>query len=311
MTLFKRIAWRLLAGVGVLWCTVTLAFVAFHLIGDDPVVTILGGEDAQPSKEMIALVRKEYGLDRPLSVQYAQYLWRAVHGDLGQSYRLHIPVARAISQQLMPTLSLMFSATLVSVFLAVALALLTAKRAPWIRSFSSGVELVISSAPAFVLGTLLLLAFSFQLNWLPSFGTSGWETIVLPTLALALPIVAVLTQVLRQELEDILELPFIVTARARGLSETRVRLGHALRHALIPLLTLSGFIFASLLGGAVIVETLFSRQGIGRLMVEATGNKDVPMVLGITELSALIYVVVNLIVDLLYAVVDPRVKGAV
>jgi len=102
-----------------------------------------------------------------------------------------------------------------------------------------------------------------------------------------------------------------VTARARGLSEARVRLGHALRHALIPLLTLSGFIFASLLGGAVIVETLFSRQGIGRLMVEATGNKDVPMVLGITELSALIYVIVNLVVDLLYAVVDPRVKGAV
>ncbi|MET0269506.1 MAG: ABC transporter permease, partial [Sphingomonas sp.] len=170
----------------------------------------------------------------------------------------------------------------------------------------SGGELVLTAVPGFVIGLLLLLMFSFQLRWLPVAGEGDWRALVLPVLTLSLPLAAMLAQVLRQELETILEQPFIVTARARGLSEAGVRLRHALRHALIPLITISGHMFGFVLGGAIVTETLFSRQGIGRLMADATAATDIPMVVGITLLAAVSYVVVNLIVDLLNALVDPR-----
>jgi peptide/nickel transport system permease protein len=310
MKLLKRIAWRLFAGLGVLWGAATLTFVMVNLTGGDTAIAILGGPDALPTPAVLAQVREEYGLDQSLPEQYLRYIGRLAQGDLGESYRLHIPVVKAIAQQLGSTVQLAFSAATLAVTLAVVVALLTARRAEWLRTASSGAELVVSSMPSFVLGILLLLGFSFRLRWFPASGSQGFQALVLPTLALALPIAAVLTQVLRQELEDVLEQPFIVTARARGLSETAVRLRHALRHAMIPLVTLSGFIFASLLGGAVIAETLFARQGVGRLMVEATTSKDVPLVLGITLMAAAIYVLVNLAVDLLYALIDPRVAAA-
>ncbi|TBU78003.1 ABC transporter permease [Pseudomonas daroniae] len=309
MSPLRRIIWRLLAGVLVLWGAATLTFVGLNVTGGDPALAILGGPEAMPTAEALAQVRREYGLDQPLIVQYGQYLGRLAQGDLGESYRLRIPVAQAIGEHLGATLQLAIWAALVAVLLAIAVAVLTARRGPWVGSLSSGTELVLSSMPSFVLGILLLLVFSFQLRLFPPSGSSGWKTMVLPILTLALPVAAVLAQVLRQELEDILEQPFITMARARGLSEAGVRLGHALRHALIPLVTLSGFILASLLGGAVITETLFARQGVGRLMLDAANTKDVPMVLGITLLAALIYVVVNLIVDLLLPLIDPRVTA--
>lgn len=309
MSPLRRIIWRLLAGVLVLWGAATLTFVGLNVTGGDPALAILGGPEAVPTAEALAQVRREYGLDQPLIVQYGQYLGRLAQGDLGESYRLRIPVAQAIGEHLGATLQLAIWAALVAVLLAIAVAVLTARRRPWVGSLSSGTELVLSSMPSFVLGILLLLVFSFQLRLFPPSGSSGWKTMVLPILTLALPVAAVLAQVLRQELEDILEQPFITMARARGLSEAGVRLGHALRHALIPLVTLSGFILASLLGGAVITETLFARQGVGRLMLDAANTKDVPMVLGITLLAALIYVVVNLIVDLLLPLIDPRVTA--
>ncbi|CAD5108402.1 ABC transporter permease [Zestomonas carbonaria] len=307
MNILRRILLRLLAGLVVLWGAATLTFVGLNVSGGDPALAILGGPEAMPTAEVLAQVRREYGLDQPLIVQYGQYLGRLARGDLGESYRLRIPVSQAIGAHIGATVKLALWAALLAVGLAVLLAVLTAKRARWIGSLSSGSELVLSSMPSFVLGILLLLVFSFHFRLLPPTGSSGWKTMLLPTLTLALPVAAVLTQVLRQELEDILEQPFIVMARARGLSEAGVRLGHALRHALIPLVTLSGFILASLLGGAVITETLFARQGVGRLMLEAANTKDVPMVLGITLLAALVYVVVNLLVDLFNTLVDPRV----
>lgn len=308
MKIVKRILWRLLAGVGVLWGAATLTFSMVHLTAGDTAIAILGGPDALPTAEVLAKVRQEYGLDQPLYVQYGHYIGRLLQGDLGESYRLRIPVSRAISQQFGATAKLAASAAIVSVVLSIGLAILTARRARWIRSFSSAGELIVSSMPSFVVGIFLLLLFSFTFPIFPSAGSQGWKSLVLPTFALALPIIAILTQVLRQELEDILEQPFITMARARGLSEAGVRLRHALRHALIPLVTLSGFIFASLLGGAVIAETLFARQGVGRLMVDATTNKDIPVVLGVTLLAAAIYVVVNLVVDLANTLIDPRQK---
>lgn len=302
----KKILLRLLAGVGVLWGAATLTFAAINLTGGDTALAILGGPEAMPTPEVMAQVRQEYGLDDPLPVQYANYLLKLAKGDLGESYQLRIPVADAIAQQLSATIQLALCAGVLAVSLSVLLAILTAGRAQWIRSLTSGLELTITSAPSFVVGLLLLLVFSFHFHWLPAAGSQGWKALVLPTLSLALPIVGVLTQVLRQELEDILEQPFIVMARARGMSEAGVRLRHALKHAMVPLATLSGFIFASLLGGAVVVEMLFARQGVGRLMLDAANTKDIPIVLGITLLAALIYVVVNLLVDLLNALIDPR-----
>lgn len=244
MKLLPRILWRLLAGLGVLWGAATLTFVMVHATAGDTAIAILGGPDALPTAEVLAKVRAEYGLDQPLHVQYGCYLARLAHGDLGESYRLRIPVSRAIGQQLPATALLAAVAATLAVSLSVTIALLTARRAPWLRSLASGVELVVSSMPSFVVGLLLLLVFSFTFHLFPAAGSHGWRSLVLPAFALALPVTAVLTQVLRQELEDILEQPFITMARTRGLSETGVRLGHALRHALIPLVTLSGFIFS-------------------------------------------------------------------
>ncbi|MDD1016532.1 ABC transporter permease [Pseudomonas rubra] len=306
MMTLQRLAWRLLAGIGVLWGAATLTFLAINLSAGDPALAILGGPDAMPSAELIAQVRAEYGLDQPLWVQYGQYLGRLAQGDLGESYRLRIPVLQVISSQLGATVQLSLAAALLAILLAVACAVLTANRARWVRSLVSGSELVLSSAPSFVIGIVLLLLFSFGWHLLPPSGSNSWQALILPSLALALPIAAVLSQVLRQALEEILEQPFIAMARARGMSETGVRLKHALRHALVPLVTLSGFVFASLLGGAVIIEMLFARQGIGRLMLDAAVTKDMPLLLGITLLAAAIYVVVNFLVDLINHWVDPR-----
>ncbi len=304
----RRILWRLLAGLGVLWGAATLTFLTINVTGGDPAVAILGGTESVPTPAALARVRADYHLDEPLHVQYLLYLGKLVQGDLGESYRLRIPVARAIGQQLGSTVQLALCAGTVALLVSIVIAIVTARRARWVSSWASGTELVVSSVPGFVLGIVLLLIFSFQLRWLPASGQAGWKSLILPTLTLALPITAMLTQVLRHELEDILEQPFITTARARGLSEAGVRLGHALRHALIPIVTLAGSFFGMLLGGAVIGETLFARQGVGRLVAEATINKDVPLVIGVTLLAATIYVIVNLIVDLINAAVDPRAR---
>lgn len=304
--LLRQVLARLAAGVGVLWGAATLTFIAMNATGGDMAIAILGGPEALPTAAAIARVRQDYGLDQPLPIQYLEYLGRLARGDLGESYRLRIPVAKAIAEQVAPTLILAFWAALLALVLATAAAVATAKRPRPIRSAASTTELVVSSMPAFAIGILLLLAFSFRLHLFPVGGDQGWRSLVLPVVTLALPIAAVLAQVLRQSLEEILEQPFILMARARGMSDAAVRLGHALRHACVPLITLSGVIFAKLLGGAVITETLFARPGIGRLMVDATTNSDVPVVVGVTLFAALLYVVINLVVDVLNALVDPR-----
>lgn len=306
MKLIAILLRRLRDGLLVLWAAASLTFLAVNNSGGDTALAILGGPDALPTPELLAQVRAEYGLDQPLLVQYGRYLARLAQGNLGESYRLRIPVTQAIAEQLGATLALALSAALLAVGIALASALLTANRGRRVRSLVSGAELVLSSAPSFVIGTLLLLVFAFQFHLLPPSGSSGWQSLVLPTLALALPVAAVLAQVLRHSLESVLEQPFITQARARGMTDAGVRLRHALRHALVPLVILAGFVFASLLGGAVVVELLFGRQGIGRLMLDATANKDVPLVLGVTLLAAAIYVLVNLLVDVLNQRIDPR-----
>ncbi|HET7539345.1 MAG TPA: ABC transporter permease, partial [Polyangiaceae bacterium] len=295
---------------GVMWGAATLTFLMMHLSAGDIAIAIMGGPDALPSPEVLARVRQEYGFDKPLFVQYFEYLRHLVRLDLGESYRLRIPVTKAIALQLPATARLALVAGVTAISSSLVIATLTARRAPWLKSLVSGAELLISSAPGFVIGLVLLYLFSFKLGLLPAAGYQGFRSLILPTLTLCLPMVVILSQVLRQELEDVLEQPFIVTARSRGLSETGVRCVHALRHALIPLVTLSGFIFAHLLGGTVIIEALFSQQGIGRLMSDSANSKDVPIVLAITLMAAATYVVVHLVVDIFNGIIDPRHRAA-
>ncbi|MDP9842423.1 ABC transporter permease [Streptosporangium lutulentum] len=301
----KRIGVRLIAGVGVLWGAATLSFIALHVTAGDAALSTVAGQGANPTKELLDQVRRDLGLDQPLYHQYLDYIGRLLHGDLGQSYQQRIEVSQAITEQLGQTVQLAVSAAVVAVLLAITVAVLTARRRPW-RSIASGVELTLSSTPTFVIGIVLLIIFSFTLKVFPVSGNDGPRALVLPTLTLALPIGAVLAQVLRSELEEVLEQPFILTARSRGMRDTAVRVRHALRHALVQIVTMSGFVVGGLLGGAVITETLFVRQGVGQLMLSAVTTKDIPMVLGLVVFAAFVYVVVNLLVDIAYTLIDPR-----
>ncbi len=305
--LARRLGWRLAAGVGVMWGAATFAFITLHATSGDIALTTVSANGSDPTEAQLDEVRRQYGLMLPLWRQYADYLWRLLHGNLGQSYQQHIPVTRAIGMQLAPTLELAAAAAAVSVTLAVVVAVLTANRRSWLRMLTTGTELVLASMPTFVVGLLLLIVFGLELDWLPISGETGFSSLVLPVVTLALPISAVLGQVLRSQLEEVLEQPFILTARARGMREMAVRVRHALRHASIQLVTMSGYVIGSLLGGAVIVESLFNRQGLGQLMLASTTDKDIPLVTGVILFAALAYVVVNILVDIAYTLIDPRV----
>jgi peptide/nickel transport system permease protein len=305
--LARRIGWRLLAGVGVLWGAATAAFFTLHLTAGDAALSTVAGQGADPTQAVLEQVRRDYGLDQPLWRQYVDYLGALLHGDLGESYQQRLPVASAIEAQLGQTVQLAAGAIVIALVLAVLVGVLTAKRRRWVRSTTTGVELLLASTPTFVIGLVLLIIFSIGLHLFPVSGQDGLRSLVLPTFTLALPVTAVLSQVLRSELEDVLEQPFILTARARGMRDVAVRFRHALRHAAIQLVTMSGVVIGGLLGGTVITESLFNRQGIGQLMLVATTNKDIPLVVGVVIFCALVYVVVNLVVDILYTIIDPRV----
>lgn len=306
----RNLLLRLLTGIVVLWGAATLTFVAMHATAGDPAIAILGGPDALPTPEVVAQVRIDYGLNDPLPVQYLHYIARLAGGDLGESYRLRVPVADAIGEQLGSTLTLAVVAGLTALAMALFVATLTAGRGRTVRGATSAAEVTLVAIPNFVIGIGLLFLFAYALRLLPVAGSEGWRSLVMPVLTLAIPTAAMLSQVLRSELDQILEQPFIVTARARGLSEAGVRIGHALRHAAIPLLTLGGYVFGFLLGGTVVTETLFARRGIGRLMVDSAVSSDIPVVTGIALLAAFSYVLVTIAVDAANAVVDPRTVTA-
>ncbi|MGK5553428.1 ABC transporter permease [Actinomadura kijaniata] len=285
---------RVVGGIAVLLGSGTLAFAALRLIPGDPAATLLGGAPATP--EAIARLNDELGLDRPLPVQYATFLGRAARGDLGWSFQYNAPVTEVLGQEIGPTARLTLTACALAAAGATALALLTAgRRVP--RAISGTVELVGSSTPTFWLGIMLLTLAGFRADGI-------W----LPALTLAVPVGAVLAQVLRDGLETALSSPFVLTARARGVADRRVRRAHALRHALIPALTVLGWTAGSLLAGAVVVESVFARPGVGRVAVEAVMAKDMPVVVGAVLLASVVYVVVNTLVDLAQLLVDPRLR---
>ncbi|KJE19779.1 ABC-type dipeptide/oligopeptide/nickel transport system, permease component [Frankia torreyi] len=299
---------RVAAAAAVMLGAATTAFIALHLLPGDPVAIILG-PSTMASPEVRAQIRLDLGLDQPLIMQYLRYLGRLLQGDLGDSYQLQQPVSALIGDQLRPTVELALAAIVVAVVLAVASAVATAGRRPGLRALANLWELVAVSTPSFWLGILLLTAFSFRVELFPVAGADGFSALVLPALTLGLPVAGILGQVLREGLETALEQPFATTARARGLSQTAVRLRHALRHAAVPLVTLSGWLTGTLLGGAVLVEKVFARPGIGALTLQAVSSRDMPVVMGVVLLSALVFVVISTAVDLLYLAIDPRLRA--
>lgn len=303
------IARRLGPAVAVLLGAATLAFLTLQLIPGDPVSVLLGPSNAG-SPEVRAEIAREYGFDRPVADQYLHYLGRLLQGDLGQSYQLQRPVWSLIGDQLWPTVQLALAALVLAVVLAGVSAVATAGRRPAFRAVASVWELISASTPSYWVGIVLLTVFSFRFHVFPVAGAEGFASLVLPAVTLALPLTGVLAQVLREGLEAALEQPFVVTARSRGVGLTAVRLRHALRHCAIPLLTLTGWLTGSLIGGAVLVETVFGRPGIGSLVLQAVSAKDMPVVIGVVLLSAFVFVVISTVVELLHPVIDPRLRSA-
>jgi len=294
------------AGSGLIvgWAAATAAYLALLAAPGDTVDSIIG--DGADTPLIRSQIIQEWGLDRPAVVQYLDYLRRAAHGDLGRSYLLQRPVRDVIGEQLAPTLELAVAAAALGVLIALVLAVTT--RRAWARRTSSTTELVLVSTPPFLIGIVLLSVFSFRFGWFPVSGDRGVAALVLPAVTLALPIAGVLTQVLRDGLDRALSEPFAVTARSRGLTENAVLIRHTLRHALLPAVTLTGWLFGVLLGGAVIVEQVFGRPGLGQVTLAAVNSKDMPVVLAVVVFSAFVYVLINTLADVVYLAIDPRLR---
>nr|WP_236571218.1 ABC transporter permease [Microbacterium hydrocarbonoxydans] len=289
----------------VLWGAATLTFLAFRVIPGDPVSVMLGPQ-AQVSDEVKDGIRAELGLDRPPFEQYLSFLGQLARGDLGESYQLRMPVTEVIGRQLGATLQLSALALAIAVLLALAVALLVRGQAG--RAVAAGVELVILSSPVFWIGLVLLSVFAFGLGWFPVSGARNPATIVLPAITLALPVAALLSQVLRDGLAQAERMPFAETVRARGAGESWFTLRHGLRHGGANAITLAAYLTGSVLGGAVLVETVFARAGLGRVTLAAIANRDLPVITGIILLSALVFVAVNLVVELTHPLIDPRLR---
>jgi peptide/nickel transport system permease protein len=293
----------------VFWGAATITFVAVKLVPGDPVSILTGGENVVDQAERAVLIA-QYGLDRPLAAQYARYLGHALAGNFGESYQYRQPVISVIREAAVPTLQLASAAVALALSLAVVNALATAGRGRGLRTLLSGLELALLSTPVYWIGIVLLALFSFRLHWFPVTGNDGFAALVLPAIALSLPLAALLSQVLRDGLEEALSQPFALTVRTRGVSEIALRVRHGLRHAALAVSTLTGTLLAGVLGGSILTETVFGRSGIGQITLQAIKTRDMPLVLGLVMMSALVFVVINMAVDALYFVIDPRLRRA-
>lgn len=307
---WQAVARRLLAAVLVLWAAATLCFAMQEASPGNPALAILGGSGARPTPQQLEATEEKYGLNDPILERYERFIGNLATGDLGTSYQYKQPVTSLISEQIGPTLVLVFVSTLLAWIISVPVTLLTAGRGRARSSFGAGFEAFFAGMPPYWLGLVLLVVFAFELGWFPVTGGTSPDALLLPALTLALPLAGFLGQVTRDEFERGLNQPFAISARTRGASESEVRRRHVLRHALLPGITLTGWAIGATISGAVLVEVIYSRPGLGQVLVNAVSNQDLPVVVGITMLVALIYVVVNLLVDLLYVVVDPRLRTA-
>jgi len=306
----RYVAHRLLLAVGVLWAAFTVSFVVLYLLPGDPVATMAaGGLDAEPvSPQELDALRARYGLDQPIVVQYLHRLGAAVTGDFGTSIQNGQDVRSAVADALPSTLQMAFAGLGFAIVFGGAVALVaTYTRARWLRQFLLALPSLAVSLPVFWVGLMLVQIFSFSLGLLPSVGAAGPRSLVLPAATLGLSTGALVAQVLAKSMSQALDQPYVTTARAKGAGNVAVHLRHALPNAAVPALTVLGYVVGNLLAGSVVVETVFTRPGLGRLTVTAVGTQDIPMVQGIVVFAALVFVLVNLLVDLAYPLLDPRI----
>jgi len=297
---------RLLLTIPVLLGVATLVFSLIHLVPGDPVETMLG-ESAAPQE--IARVRAQLGLDRPLYVQYWTFLTGVGRGDLGVSLRTNEPVARAIAARMPATIELAIAAMCLAIVVAIPLGIIAAVGAGTIVDYAATtLALTGISIPNFWLGPLLAIVFAVTLGWLPVSGSGTIAHMVLPAITLGAPLGAVLARMTRASvLEELREL-YVLAARARGVSRTRAVLRHAFRNSLIPIVTVLGLQMGAVLTGAVITETIFAWPGVGRLLIQSINFRDYPLVQGCILLIAVTYVAMNLLTDLAYGLLDPRIR---
>lgn len=307
---------RLMQAVPVLILASIGVFLLLHLVPGDPAL-LLAGPDATP--EVVAAVRRDMGLDQPLPIQYGVWVQHAVTGDLGRSYVSRLPVTQLIGAALPATVELAVAALLIAVVLGIPSGILSAvnrQRLPdWIITIINGLALAI---PNFWLGIVMVIVFSLVLGWVPPGGRVdflsnpgvAWKTLLLPAVTLGLHIAATLSRFTRASMLEVLHEDYIRTANAKGLPRSVVLVRHAIRNALIPIVTVLGIQFGRLLGGAVIVESVFAWPGIGRMVLQAVLNRDYLLVQGALLLLVVAFIVINLLVDLLYGVLDPRIRLA-
>ncbi|WGD51270.1 ABC transporter permease [Bradyrhizobium sp. CB1650] len=302
---------RILSGVAVVWAAATFTFLVQCLMPGDRaqiVINVRSGDVGQAPAAELATINAKYGFDQPLAVQYGKYILRILHGDLGESYQQHRPVAAIIAEQIGPTIVLAIAALLMAWVIAILTTLLIAGRDNIWSKLLGGAQIFLATAPPYWLATILLVVFAVNLRIFPVVGETSPIGLVLPTLALALELSGFFGQVVLNEFTRVLEQPFVTSARTRGMSDFGVRLHHVLRHAALPGVTLSGWALGKLLSGAILIEIVFARQGLGGVLVAATSSRDVPIVSGAVLISAGLFVTVSVIVDLTYRMLDPRIK---
>jgi peptide/nickel transport system permease protein len=301
--LLRRLALSLTAMLGV----ITIVFVLLHASGDPAALLVT----QNATKQDMERIRQAYGLDRPLSVQYGRFIARVARGDLGYSYRQGLPVTELIGERLGATFELALAALAVAMLLGVALGMVAAaRRGSGVDTAAMTIALLGTSMPSFWLGLLLIIVFGVKLGWLPVSGYGGLDHLVMPAFVLGGFYAAQVSRLTRTSLLDVLAQDYVRTGRAKGLTGRVLLFKHALRNAALPVLTVLGLHFGQMLGGALIVESIFAWPGMGRLAVQAVLGRDFPVVQGAAIMGAAVFIAVNLTVDLLYGWVDPRLRSA-
>jgi peptide/nickel transport system permease protein len=300
---------RLLRAIPVLFGVMTVVFFMVHMLPGDPAEEIASRGPGGMTPEAIEAIRVRLNLDEPLYVQYWDFVKRVARGDLGRSIFTNREVSAMIRSQVGATVKLTAAAILTALLIGVPLGIIAAIRQnSWVDSASMTVALLGVAMPSFWLGLLLIWLFAVRLNWVPVIGGTGIRGLILPSLTLGFGAAAIIARLVRSSMLEVLRQEYMTTARAKGLRSRAVVLRHGLKNALIPVVTIVGLQIGNLLGGAVVIETVFARQGIGRLAIDAILTKDFPVIQGVVLFAAVIYVTVNLIVDLLYSVIDPRIR---
>jgi peptide/nickel transport system permease protein len=304
--MIRHLLTRLSYMLPVIWLVVSVVFLLIHLVPGDPIQAMLGEGAAGAD---IQAARHAYGLDVPLPTQYVRYWNGVLHGDLGRSLRLNQPVRALVAQAYPATLALTVAALAIAVLLSIPAGVRSAThRNQWDDRVLSFVSLLGLSVPNFALGPILILLFAIRFDWLPVSGAQSWRSLVLPAVTMGASLAAILTRMVRTSMLEELNQDYVRTARAKGLSERAVVYRHALRNALIPVVTVLGLQFGALLAGAIVTETIFAWPGIGRLTLSAISNRDYALVQGCLLCIGLTYVAVNFFTDLLYSALNPRIR---